>query len=171
MTTVLGGIENTSSVLPLDGNAVATGVTVSGGVIDATPTSGADTLGGIPQSVPQAETITSVAGYFSTNAALTLIGSTVTVTAQLYSSTTPNNTFTAVPGAIVTLAPALTGILALGTDESGITTGLSIPVTAQTRLMVVYSATVTAGLDVATTISGAGSAGIGYTASAAIPLG
>jgi hypothetical protein len=42
-----------------------------------------------------------------------------------------------VAGASVTLAPALTGIVSLGTISSGITTGLAIPVTAQTRCMMV----------------------------------
>jgi BclB C-terminal domain-containing protein len=92
---------------------------------------------------------------------VTLVGSTVTITAQLFSSPTPDNTFTAVPGALVTLAPPLTGIVALGTISNGITTGLAIPVTAQTRLLLVFSATVTAGLDVATVISGYASAGLG----------
>ncbi len=73
-------------------------------------------------SVPRAGTITSIAAYFSTTLALSLLGTTVTITAQLYSSTTPNNIFTAIPGASVTLAPPLTGVLALGTISNGITT-------------------------------------------------
>ncbi len=111
-------------------------------------------------SAPRTGTITSLAAYFSTTEALTLVDSTVTVTAQLFESATPNNTFTAVPGALVTLSPALTGVLALGTISSGLTTGLSIPVTAGTRLLLVFSASVTAGLDVATTVEGYASAGL-----------
>ncbi|WP_308443814.1 exosporium glycoprotein BclB-related protein [Paenibacillus glycanilyticus] len=111
-------------------------------------------------SAPRTGTITSLAAYFSTTAVLTLVGSTITITAQLFESATPNNTFTAVPGALVTLSPALTGTLALGTISSGLTTGLSIPVTAGTRLLLVFSASVTAGLDVATTVAGYASAGL-----------
>jgi BclB C-terminal domain-containing protein len=94
------------------------------------------------------------------NAALALVGSTVTLTAQLYSSTAPDNTFTALPGAVVTLAPALTGIISVGTTSSGMTSGLAIPVTAGTRLLLVFSAAVTAGIDVATTISAFTGAGV-----------
>jgi BclB C-terminal domain-containing protein len=85
----------------------------------------------------------------------------VTITAQLYESATPDNVFTPVAGATVTLAPPLTGVLAIGTLSSGIVTGLSIPVTAQTRLLLVYSASVTAGIDIATTIQGYMSGGLG----------
>ena len=92
-------------------------------------------------SMPRDGTITSIAAYYSNTVALALVGTTVTITAQLFSSTTPDNTFTAIPGAVVTLAPPLTGVVALGTISSGITTGLSIPVTAETRLLMVFSAT------------------------------
>jgi len=43
---------------------------------------------------------------------------------------------------------------------SGIVTGLSLPVTAQTRLLMVFTATVTAGIDVAVTIPGYMSGGV-----------
>jgi BclB C-terminal domain-containing protein len=110
--------------------------------------------------MPRDGTITALAAYYSLSAALSLIGSTVTVTAQLYSSTTPNNIFTAVPGATVTLAPSLTGLVTIGTVLSGLTTGLAIPVTAGTRLLLVFTPAVTAGLDIATAIAGSASAGL-----------
>jgi BclB C-terminal domain-containing protein len=156
LTTVLGGLLNTSSVIGFGSNAA--GLTIVGGTIDLTGAAGL--LINEAFSVPRAGVITSIAAYFSTTAALALATSTVTITAQLFSSPTPNNTFTAVPGALVTLAPALTGVLALGTVSNGITTGLSIPITAQTRLLLVFSASVTAGLDVATTVAGYASAGV-----------
>ena len=98
----------------------------------------------------------------SASAAQSLVGTTVTVTAQLYESNTPDDTFTPVPGAIVTLAPALTGVLAVGTISNGTTTGLSIPVTNQTRMMVVFSATA-AGITLINTIPGYANAGIGIS--------
>ncbi|AIQ49033.1 hypothetical protein R70723_26365 [Paenibacillus sp. FSL R7-0273] len=156
LTTVLGGLLNTSSLIGF-GNS-ATGVTITGGVIDLTGAAG--TLLNFAFSVPRAGTITSLAGYFSTTAALSLVGSTVTITAQLFRSTTPNNTFTAVPGALVTLAPPLTGVLALGTISSGLTSGLSIPVAAGDRLLMVFSSSVTAGLDIASTVAGYASGGL-----------
>ena len=135
------------------GSSVA-GVSVLGGSIDTT------TILNMAFSVPRDGIITSMAAYFSTTVALTLVGSTVTVTAQLYQSTTPDNTFTPVAGALVTLAPPYTGILAIGTVSSGLTTGLNIPVTAGTRLLLVFSASVTAGIDLATVVTGFASGGV-----------
>lgn len=114
-------------------------------------------------SVPRDGVITSLAGYLSISAAVSLIGSTVTVTAQLFQSSTPDDTFVAVPGAVVTLAPPLTGLISIGDITSGITSGLNIPVTAGTRLLLVFSAAVTAGLDLATVIDGYASAGLGIS--------
>lgn len=134
MTTILGGLVGTGGVVGFGSSAL--GVSLSGGTIDLT--GGAGILLNLAFSAPRDGTITSIAGYFSNVLGLALVGSTVTITAQLYSSTTPNNLFTPIPGAVATLAPALTGIVALGGTSNGITTGLSIPVTAQTRLLMVF---------------------------------
>jgi BclB C-terminal domain len=147
---------NTSALTAFGTNAA--GVTVAGDMIDLT--GGPGILLNTAFSIPRDGLITSMAAYFSTTEALSLISTTITITAQLFSSTTPDNTFTAVPGALVTLAPPFTGILALGTITSGLTTGLSIPVTAGTRLLLVFSPSVTQGVDVAMTIAGYASAGV-----------
>lgn len=152
MTTILGGLIGTTSILGFGSST--TGVSIVGGVIDITA------IENMAFSVPRDGTITSIAAYFSTTLALDLVGSTVTLTAQLYQSTTPDNTFSPIPGATVTLAPSLTGIVPIGTPSNGITSDLSIPVTAETRLMIVFSAEVTAGLDIATVITGYASAGL-----------
>jgi len=110
-------------------------------------------------SLPRDATITSVSAYFSTTASLSLVGSTVTITAQLYQSTTPNNTFSPISGTAVTLAPALTGVIAIGSISSGLLTGLSIPVTAGTRLLYVLSITST-GISLINTIDGYASGGL-----------
>ncbi|MEK5256480.1 exosporium glycoprotein BclB-related protein [Paenibacillus sp. FSL F4-0125] len=156
MTTVLGGLLNTSSAIGF--GSTATNIAITGGTIDLTGAAG--TLLNFAFSVPRTGTLTSIAAYFSTTASVSLVGSTVTITAQLYRSTTPNNTFTAVPGALVTLSPALTGLISLGSISSGNTTGLSIPVTVGERLLLVFTSTVTAGLDVAATVAGYASAGV-----------
>jgi BclB C-terminal domain-containing protein len=104
--------------------------------------------------------LTSVSASFSSTSTLSLIGSTITLTAEVFTSPTPDDVYTAVPGAICTMAPALTGILTVGTLANCITTGLSIPVTAQTKVIVVVTATVTAGLDVNTTVEGGVSVGV-----------
>jgi BclB C-terminal domain-containing protein len=145
---------NTSSAIGF--GSAGPEITIAGGVIVLPVNS----LQNFAFSMPRDGTITSLSAYFSVAGALTLIGSTITVTAQLYSSATPSNTFTAVPGATVTLAPSLTGLVTLGAVLSGITTGLSIPVTAGTRLLLVFTPAVTAGLDIATAITGTASAGL-----------
>nr|WP_307495384.1 exosporium glycoprotein BclB-related protein [Clostridium sardiniense] len=155
LTTVVGGLVGTTSLVGF-GNS-ATGVSIVGGVIDLTGAAG--TLLNMAFSVPRTGTITSLAAYFSVTAALSLLGSTITITAQLYQSTTPNNSFTAVPGASVTLAPALTGAISIGAISNGITTGLSITVNPQTRLLLVFSATAS-GLSLVNTIAGYASGGL-----------
>nr|WP_272898894.1 exosporium glycoprotein BclB-related protein [Brevibacillus laterosporus] len=73
-----------------------------GTTIDLTGAVG--TLLNFAYTVPRDGIITSISAYFSTTATISLIGTTVTITAQLYSSPTPNNTFNPVQGTIVTLA-------------------------------------------------------------------
>ena len=138
--------------------STATGISVAGGLIDLTGT----VLGPIINyafSVPRDGNITSLAAYFSNTIAASLVGTTITLRAQLYASSTPDNTFSPVAGAEVTLAPPFNGVLALGTISSGITTGLSIPVTAETRLLMVFSATAD-GLSLINTVTGYASAGV-----------
>jgi BclB C-terminal domain-containing protein len=159
LTTVLGGLLNTSTVLPLSGQGAGSPFTVAGGTLDLTGGPGIVTGGGI---FARDITLTDMQAAFSTTTAVTLVGSTVTITAQLYTSPACNNVYTAVPGALVTLAPPLTGVLAVGTIATGSTTGLAIPITAGTCAVNVVSATVTAGLDVATVLTGYASVGLGY---------
>ena len=135
----------------------AQGLTVVGASIDLTGGPGIAINEAF--SMPRDGTITSIAAYFSTTVALGLVGTTVTITAQLYESTTPDNTFTPIPGAIATLAPALTGVLAIGTTSNGVTTGLSIPVTTEGRYLLVYSITA-AGVSLINTVDGYASAGL-----------
>ena len=133
-TTIIPGDSGTVAVLPLSGSTSESNVSVVGGTIDLT---------GITTGQPVARdgTITSITGFSSITVAQALVGTTVTQTISVWQSTTPDNIYTPIPGAAVTLAPPLTGILAIGTISSGITTGLSIPVTAGTNLIVVYSTT------------------------------
>lgn len=155
VTTVAGGLVGIPSFIGFGSSAP--GLSVLGATIDLTNPAG--TLTNFAFSAPRDGTITSISAYFSTTAALSLVGSTVTIQAQLYSSTTPNNIFSPIPGAIVTLAPALTGVVSIGDISNGITTGLSIPVTAQSRFLLVFSATAT-GLALVNSVVGYASAGI-----------
>ena len=64
------------------------------------------------------------------------------------------------PGATVTLAPDYTGLISVGDTASGVIDGLNIPVAAGTRLMIVFYSDITAGLDVASILTGQTSGGI-----------
>lgn len=151
LAITLGGVVSTGSAIGFGYN---TPVNITGGQVDITPSGNAAFV------IPRAGTITSISGFFSTTSALSLIGSTVMITGQLYQALGPNsNQFVPIPGAIVMLNPGFTGLIPIGATISGSSTGLSIPVTAGTRLMMVYSASVT-GLDLVLNITGHISGGL-----------
>ena len=154
MSSIAGGLVGIPVFVGF-GNA-ENGLTVLGPVIDLTSI-------GAPVnfafSVPRDGTITSVAAYFSVAAEVALVSSTVTITAQLYQSTTPDNLFTPIAGTAVTLAPPLTGIVTVGTNSSGLVTGLAIPVTAGSRMLMVFSITAE-GLSLVNEVLGYASAGV-----------
>jgi BclB C-terminal domain-containing protein len=155
LTSIVGGLVGLPGFVGFGSSAV--GTTVLGATIDLSGAAGL--LLNMAYSMPRDGIITSIAAYYSTVAALSLIGSTVTIQAQLYQSVTPDNIFSPIPGTLVTLAPALTGIVALGTTSSGILTGLSIPVTAQTRILLVFTITA-AGVTLVNTVAGYASGGV-----------
>lgn len=128
---------------------------ITNGVIELTDPSGSQS--NYAFSMPRDGVVTALSAYFSTSGTQPLGDTVVTVMAQLYQSTTPNNIFTPIPGAVVTLAPTLTGTTTAGTILSGITDGLNIPVSAETRLLLVYS--------ISTTESLSGVTVLGYTSS------
>lgn len=110
-------------------------------------------------SMPVSGTITAFSAYFSTSTPLDLTGTTATITARIYRSTTNDNIFNEIPGAVITLSPNLTGNVIEGTSVKGIIQNLNIPVTAETRLLVVFSSR-SAGERFQNSIQGYASAGI-----------
>ena len=155
MTTIAGGLAGIPAFVGFGSSAQ--GLTVLGATIDITNASG--TLSNFAFQVSRAGIITSFSAFFSTTAALSLVGSTVTVNAQIYQSTTPNNVFAPIAGTLINLTPSLTGVISVGTLLNGSLTGLNIPVTAQTRLMLIFSATAS-GLTLINTVAGYASAGL-----------
>lgn len=113
-------------------------------------------------SMPRDGVITSLSAFFSTSQQINLTGTNATINARLYSSSTPSNVFTEIPRTLITLTPALTGIVNEGSISRGILTGLAIPITAETRLMVVFTSKST-GEKFQNTIVGYASAGIGIS--------
>ena len=155
LTTVLGGLLNTSSIVGFGQNL--SGVSAAGCSLN---------LSGLTNHaflVPRDGTITSLAAYMSITARLILIGSEVTVTARLFRSATADDCFELVPGAEIALASPLTGLVNIGSTSSGLVSDLKIPVTAGTRLLLVFSAEVTEGQDLAATVAGYTSAGLGIS--------
>ncbi|MDP9739424.1 UNVERIFIED_ORG: BclB C-terminal domain-containing protein [Bacillus sp. B2I3] len=151
LTILAGGLVTTSSAIGF-GTAIP-GLTILGGTIDLTG------LLNEAFTVPRAGTITSIAATFSTTVELTLPVGTATITAQLFRAPAGSSIFTAIPGATVVLAPALTGLVSFGTISQGVTAGLAIPVSPGERLMMVFSVAGT-GITLATAVVGAASAGV-----------
>ncbi len=155
MTTIAGGLAGLPAFVGFGSSAQ--GLTLLGSTIDITNASG--TLSNFAFQIPRDGIITSFSAFFSTTVALSLIGSTVTIRAQIYQSTTPNNVFSPIAGTLINLTPSLGGVISVGTLLNGSLTGLNIPVTSQTRLMLVFSATAS-GLSLLNTVVGYASAGL-----------
>lgn len=152
LTTIAGGLVGTNGFVGFGSSAP--GITIAGGTINLTNAAG--TLTNFAFSMPRSGTITNLTAFFSTTLALNLVGSAVTIHMDVFASATPNNVFSSI--ASVALTPALTGVLAVGTISTA-SSAVSIPVTAGTRLLVVFTATAT-GLSLINVVEGYASAGI-----------
>ena len=156
LTTIVGGVAGTGAILGF-GTSVS-GISVSAGSIDITGGAGLNLNYGF--TVPRDGTIRSLTAFFSTSASITLTGTNLTVKAQLYKSNSiVSNLFTPVNGAEVVLSPDLTGVINIGSTCTGISSDLSIPVSAQYRYLLVFTSSAT-GLSVVNTINGYASAGL-----------
>lgn len=110
-------------------------------------------------SMPDNAVLNSFAMFFTNSAGLTLT-ETLTVGAQIFSSPAPpTNTFNGL--ATTPIEVPITGIVAPGTAFFGRVTGLNLPVTAQTRLLVVFYVKTNAPSGVGT-LTGYAGAGIGF---------
>ena len=97
---------------------------------------------------PTSGTITDISGLFSTEYQSQTLppGTMISITCQLYqSSTYYMNFFSPIAASPVLLSPGLSGFVQIGTIGTGSASGMSIPVVAGTRLMMVVSATVSYG--------------------------
>jgi len=153
MTTLFGSPSNVA----ISGFGNSASVPLTAGQIDLTGSPGSEV--NFAFSMPSDGVITAISGFFSSTTAPALIGTTITLSASLYCSPTPDNIFTSLPGANVVLAPGLTGLVPIGTISSGLSSGLNIPVTAGTRCLMTYSASAS-GLALANTIDGYVSGGV-----------
>lgn len=159
LTTTTGGVAGSAAFVGF-GNS-ASGLFISGNIIDLTNPCGAPS--NFAFIMPRAGTITAIDVFFSTTTPLSLVGTNLTIKAQLYESAASNNIMTAIPGTEVTLTPTLTGTLLTGTIAKGLLTNLNIPFNAQTRLMLVLTATAS-GVSLTNNIVGYASGGVSVEA-------
>ncbi|MGE7625319.1 exosporium glycoprotein BclB-related protein [Viridibacillus sp. NPDC096237] len=150
LVTLATGLIGTTSLVGF-GTAIP-GVSLVGNNIDLSAATGTEAF-----SVPRAGSITSISASLSATVALTLVGGTATVRAQVYRAVAGSNVFSPTT-AFVDLTPALSTI-AVGTITSGTANVAPVPVAAGDRLLMVFSVTTT-GLAIVTTITGNASAGI-----------
>lgn len=149
---VLGGLLDTGMLVGF-GSSLE-GVDVGSGTIDLTGAVGFPT--NMAFSMPRDGTLTQLSAFFS-NVLEVLLTDDVSVDVQVYRSTTPDNVFTAIPGAVVQmLLPA--GTIVVGGVFSG-TVPLAVDVSNQDRLLLVARLTVP-GTDVAVSVTGYVSAGL-----------
>ena len=148
LETDSGGLSTTVSVLPLAGFLASP---ISTTVVSGVPQFPAGGYAGLMQVLPAAVTFTKMYGQLTTVDALALIGTNITVTAQLYRYTSGVGA-QAVSGATCTFAPTLAGSVASGTTSTCELTGASAAFAAGDSGFIVVSAAVTAGIAAAATI-------------------
>ncbi len=106
-------------------------------------------------TVPQDATLVSLGAFFSV-CPFMVLSMDVVVTAQLYQSTTPDNVFTLIPGAAVNFDVFPAGLVNEGTTRQGNVSNINVFIPKNTRLLLVFSGSVTAG----DTINGYADAGL-----------
>uniref|UniRef100_UPI000363E250 exosporium glycoprotein BclB-related protein n=1 Tax=Paenibacillus ginsengihumi TaxID=431596 RepID=UPI000363E250 len=150
LTGLIGNLVGTTSLVGF--GASFTGVSLVGGNISLV--GGAGIATNFAFQMPRDGIITSISAFFSVTAALSLLAN-INLSMQLFASTAPDsNIFAPIPGAVVT--DVLPGIINIGDTTSIIATGLNIPVSAETRILAVFSAT----SSLAVTLAGYASGGI-----------
>jgi hypothetical protein len=147
LTTFAGGLTGNVTVLPLSGFVDAPIVTT---LVSGSPNFAGGNFIGAVQTLPAATTFTKMYGTLINESAMNLIGSTITVTAQLFHYTSGGSS-AGVAGTTCTFAPAYTGIVAIGDVTTCSVTGFSASIPGGDGAFIVISATA-AGLSLINTI-------------------
>jgi BclB C-terminal domain-containing protein len=151
LTSVLGGLLDTGALIGFGSSF--DGVTIGGGTITLNPG-----IGGVFDFAfvaPRAGIVSSISAFFSTTVAA-IIGTSVTVRAELYTAPAASNTFSP-SGAFVLLSPTLGPIINLFEVSTG-TAATALPVATGDKLLLVFS--IDTAVSVLTTLVGFASAGI-----------
>ena len=112
--------------------------------------------------IPRTIAVNAISVSFTTTAALALVETTVTVTAQLYKAAEGSNEFWPIDETRINLTPSLSGTVAIGTVLKGANRNLSTLVMQEAKLMLVFSATAS-GVSPISTVTGYASAGMIFT--------
>jgi hypothetical protein len=134
ITTVAGGLSGQSAYLPFSGSLLQSND-------DADSADGGTAAGLVLQTIPRDATLTGLTARFSTTTPLSLVGSTITLSAQVYLADDGTSVPQPVGVAICTGVPPLTGVVSTGTLSSCTISGLTIPVSAGAVGWVKVSAT------------------------------
>ena len=138
VTTNFGGVSDMVAVLPLSGAVSSAYSTTSfGGIIDLTPNG---SMPQPPQILPTNGQFGSLSAQMFVTNAVSLVGTTVFVQAQLYTGNMSSGIMFPTPLSCM-LTPALTGFVPAGTSASCLLTGAAIPVVAGSTGVVVVSGT------------------------------
>ncbi len=148
MTTVLGGLLNQAALV---GGTSAT-------ALGAPYTLSEDNTSSLAITIAKDSTITYFTATFTTKSAMALIGSTITVYADIYVA--PSGTFNYSRVHTLTLSPALTGIVNIDTKCTGESIGLNLSVSEGDKVIILCRSNVIAGLDTAQTLTGSFAAGL-----------
>ena len=148
MTTVLGGLLNQAALVG-GTNATALG---------SPYTLSEDNTSSLARTIAKDSTITYFTATFTTKSAMALIGSTITVYADIYVA--PSGSFNYSRVHTLTLSPALTGIVNIDTKCTGESIGLNLSVSEGDKVIILCRSNVIAGLDTAQTLTGSFAAGL-----------
>lgn len=154
MTTTAGGLSGNDALLPLNGY-----VSDNPSVTDGAPLPLVySNIGyGDVQQFTNTTILNSITATFTTSAAQSLVGTTVTTVATLYLGISPTSLM---PTALsCTLSPALTGIVAGGTLETCSASAVGVSVAAGDYGVIVLNSTA-AGISLINTVSGLASVSI-----------
>lgn len=138
VSTLTTNADGTPDLIEMISFGSNSGGSFTGGQIDAS-------FGNMSFVVPRDGIINAISGFYNTRVALDLGEAVVAITLQLYSAGPSDIFFSPVSGTELTLAPLFTGNVPVGINIWADSPELSIPVTRGTRLLLVYSASITEG--------------------------
>jgi len=110
--------------------------------------------------LPEKSILSDLNIYFTNTNPLSTSVTTQVIKAQVYISTTPDNTFTPLNDAVVTLQPQIIGSIIAGTSFLGQRNNLKIKLNENTRIMLVFSLNYVSGDNISLTVLGYSSAGM-----------